>query len=69
MSLLIQRFPDPATERAFLRAERVERGQAIRALIVIAARTLLSYIVLNPMHFPPRGRGRLHHGGGRADRR
>ena len=29
-------FADPETERAFLRAERIERGQAIRALIVIA---------------------------------
>ena len=55
MGLLIQRFPDAATERAFLRAERMERGYAIRALIVIAALTLLSYVGLNPMHFPPEG--------------
>jgi len=55
MSLLLQRFDDPETERAFLRAERAERGQAIRALIAIAIATLLSYIVLNPMHFPPAG--------------
>jgi adenylate cyclase len=55
MSLLLQRFDDPETERAFLRAERSERGQAIRALIVIAIATLLSYIVINPMHFPPAG--------------
>ena len=55
MSLLLQRFEDPETERAFLRAERGERGQAIRALIVIAIATLLSYIVINPMHFPPAG--------------
>ena len=55
MGLLLQRFADPETERAFLRAERVERGQAIRALIVIAIATLLSYIVLNPLHFPPEG--------------
>ena len=55
MSLLLQRFADPETERAFLRAERVERGYAIRALIVIAALTLLSYVGLNPMHFPPAG--------------
>ena len=53
--LLLQRFADPETERAFLRAERAERGQAIRALIIIAAATLLSYIVMNPMHFPPEG--------------
>jgi len=51
----LQRFDDPETERAFLRAERAERGQAIRALIVIAIATLLSYIVINPMHFPPAG--------------
>ena len=53
--LVLPRFDDPATEQAFLRAERVERGIAIRALIVIAAVTLGSYIVLNPMHFPPSG--------------
>lgn len=48
-------FADPETERAFLRAERIERGQAIRALIVIAAATLLAYLVLNPLHFPREG--------------
>ena len=55
MGGLFQSFPDPVTERAFLRAERLERGQAIRALIVIAVATLISYIVLNPMHFPREG--------------
>jgi adenylate cyclase len=55
MGLLLQRFEDAETERAFLRAERAERGQAIRALIVIAAATLLSYVIINPMHFPPAG--------------
>ena len=55
MGLLIQRFPEAETERAYLRAERVERGFAIRALIVIAALTLLSYVGLNPMHFPSAG--------------
>ena len=55
MGPLLQRFDDPETERAFLRAERKERGQAIRALIIIAAATLLSYIIINPMHFPPDG--------------
>jgi class 3 adenylate cyclase len=55
MGGLFQRFPDAETERAFLRAERIERGQAIRALIVIAIATLISYIVLNPMHFPREG--------------
>jgi adenylate cyclase len=52
---LLQHFADPETERAFLRAEREERGQAIRALIVVAVATLLSYVLLNPMHFPPAG--------------
>lgn len=52
---VLARFEDAETEHAFLRAERAERGQAIRALIVIAAATLLSYIFLNPMHFPPEG--------------
>ena len=42
----------PRPSAPFLRAERGERGQAIRALILIAAATLLSYIVINPMHFP-----------------
>jgi class 3 adenylate cyclase len=55
MSPLLQRFEDPGTERAYLRAERSERGQAIRALILIAAATLLSYIFINPMHFPAEG--------------
>jgi len=55
MSLLLQRFDDPETESAFLRTERAERGQAIRALIAIAVATLISYIVINPMHFPPAG--------------
>jgi len=55
MSPILQRFDDPETERAFLRAERSERGQAIRALILIAAATLFSYIVINPMHFPRTG--------------
>ena len=55
MSAFLQRFDDPETERAFLRTERVERGQAIRALILIAAATLISYIILNPMHFPREG--------------
>ncbi len=52
---VLERFADAETERAFVRAERVERGQAIRALIAIAGLTLLSYVFLNPMHFPPEG--------------
>jgi len=55
MSEVFARFADPATEQAFLRAERSARGQPIRALIVIAVVTLLSYIVINPLHFPPEG--------------
>lgn len=52
---LVQLFADRETERAFLRAERAERGRAIRALILIAAATLLAYLVLNPLHFPRAG--------------
>ena len=55
MGALQQRFADPATERAFLRAERAERGGAIRALIVLAALTLVAYILINPMHLPREG--------------
>lgn len=49
------RFADPDTERTFLRAERMQRGRAIRALIVIAVVTTVGYIVINPLHFPPEG--------------
>lgn len=52
---IIERFADAETERAFVRGERAERGFAIRALIAIAVATLLSYIFLNPHHFPPEG--------------
>ena len=55
MAVFAPRFADPETERAFLSAERVKRGRAIRALIVIAIATLLGYIVINPLHFPPEG--------------
>src|SRR5690606_42116199 len=55
MTLLRQRFADSTTEFAFLRAERAARGQPIRALIIIATVTLLSYIVINPLHLPPEG--------------
>ena len=55
MVALAPRFADPAAEQAFLAAERKGRGRAIRALIVIASLTLLSYIFLNPLHFPPEG--------------
>jgi class 3 adenylate cyclase len=52
---LFLRFPDFDTERAYQRAERTARGQPIRALIVIAVATLISYIVINPLHLPPAG--------------
>ena len=55
LGALFRQFGDPAVERAFLRSERAARGPAIRALIVVAVATLLSYIVLNPMHFPRDG--------------
>jgi class 3 adenylate cyclase len=55
MLRLMQYFDDAETERAFLRAERLQRGPAIRALIVIAVITLFSYIILNPLHFPREG--------------
>jgi adenylate cyclase len=53
--MLLQRFPDAATERDYLRSERTARARPVRALIVVAAVTLLSYIVMNPTHFPPDG--------------
>jgi len=55
MGLLFQRFADPATELEFLCSERTARGKPIRALIVIAVATLISYMVMNPMHFPRSG--------------
>lgn len=55
MGVLLQRFEDPEVEREFARAERAARGPAIRALIVVGVATLLSYIVLNPLYFPPEG--------------
>lgn len=55
MARFAPRFDDPETERAFLRVERTQRGRAIRALIVIAVATILGYIIINPLHFPPDG--------------
>ncbi|MGZ8311633.1 MAG: hypothetical protein ACXWUR_06165, partial [Allosphingosinicella sp.] len=55
MESILPRFADPETERAFLRAERKERGQAIRAMILIAVATFLSYLIINPMHLPKAG--------------
>jgi class 3 adenylate cyclase len=55
MSVVFQRFPDAATEREFVRSERIARATPIRALIVIAIATLISYMMLNPLHFPREG--------------
>jgi len=55
MGLFPKPFAEPQTERLFLRSEREQRGQPIRALIFVAVTTLFSYIILNPMHFPPSG--------------
>ncbi len=53
--MLFQRFSDAETERAFLRSERAARAPALRTLIVIGAATLISYMVLNPVHFDREG--------------
>ncbi|MGE0179796.1 MAG: adenylate/guanylate cyclase domain-containing protein [Sphingomonas sp.] len=55
MAGFVPRFADRETESAFLSAERTRRARAIKALIVIAVLTLVSYIVLNPLHFPAAG--------------
>jgi adenylate cyclase len=55
MSGLFQRFPDAEMERDYLRSERTARATPIRALIVIAVATLVSYMVMNPLHFPREG--------------
>jgi adenylate cyclase len=55
MSVLFQRFADPAAELDYLRAERAARATPIRALIVIAVLTLVSYMMMNPLHFPRAG--------------
>ena len=52
---LFQRFAEPATELDYLRSERTARAFPTRALIVISALTLVSYMVMNPMHFPRDG--------------
>ena len=52
---LFQHFAEPETELAYLRSERTARAVPTRALIVIAALTLVSYMVMNPMHFPREG--------------
>ncbi|HMI39950.1 MAG TPA: adenylate/guanylate cyclase domain-containing protein [Sphingomicrobium sp.] len=53
--MLFQRFSDAPTERIYLRSERVARGPAIRALILIAIATFIFYLIMNPLHFPREG--------------
>jgi adenylate cyclase len=53
--MLFQRFSDASTERTYLRSERVARGPAIRALVLIAIATFIFYLVMNPLHFPREG--------------
>lgn len=53
--MLFKQFADSATEQAFRRSERIARGPAIRALILIAIATFIFYLVLNPLHFPRDG--------------
>ena len=53
--MLFKRFSDASTEQAYRRSERVARGPAIRALILIAIATFIFYIILNPLHFPREG--------------
>jgi len=52
---LIARLENPADERAYVTSERASRIPASRALIVIAIATFISYLMLNPMHFPRDG--------------
>jgi hypothetical protein len=53
--VLFKQFSDAPTERVYLRSERVARGPAIRALVLIAIATLISYIILNPLDFSREG--------------
>jgi adenylate cyclase len=53
--VIFRRFSDASTERAYLRSERVARGPAIRALILIAVATFISYLMLNPLYFSRAG--------------
>jgi len=53
--VLFQRFSDAPSEQAYRRSERVARGPAIRALVLIAIATFIFYIIINPFHFPREG--------------
>lgn len=52
---LIHRFADPEIEARYAASERAARIPASRALILIGIATFLSYITLNPLHFPREG--------------
>lgn len=52
---MLQRYEDPATERAYVRGERAARIPATRFLSALAIVTLISYIGFNPLHFPREG--------------
>lgn len=51
----IDRMENPGDERAYVISERRSRIPASRALILIAIVTFVSYLMLNPMHFPREG--------------
>jgi adenylate cyclase len=51
----IDRMENPGDERAYVVSERRSRIPASRALILIAIVTFISYLMLNPMHFPREG--------------
>ena len=53
--MIFQRFSEASAEQAYRRSERVARGPAIRALILIAIATFIFYLVMNPLHFPRDG--------------
>ena len=53
MAAIAPGFRDPETESAFLSAEREKRGGDPRP-DRHRGRALLGYIVINPLHFPPR---------------
>lgn len=52
---LINRFADREIEARYVESERAARVPASRALIVIGIATFVSYITLNPLHFPREG--------------